>query len=339
MWMYRRVAASDGTTAAVYQTMILTANLLMAVCAIYALLFFSRFGLALAVFTLVADTALIHWQAYYVDRQLRRTEWGPEAFVGLRLRELAIRWLPWVLTIGCQQTLLKLPVMQRVVGHLSPRMQTLIGTLVALGMVLLITAFLGPLLVRLFLRTRPLPDGPLRQYLAELGAWLGTPVGDLRVSVSPGGRIANAWVTGLWGRQRTVILSDHLLQVLDPAEIGAVFAHEVGHARLGHLPKRMAVAAGTVAGLAVLSWLAGSLPGAPLVLFLLFVTLPWLTAAFVQRRFELAADRFAAERLGPAVMASALRKIAGRGARLPGWLIWIRTHPPLEVRLAALGAR
>jgi STE24 endopeptidase len=68
---------------------------------------------------------------------------------------------------------------------------------------------------------------------------------------------ANAYFTGL-GRSKRVVFFDTLLQRLSPGEVEAVLAHELGHFKHKHVLKRMlGIFALSLAGLALLGWLAG----------------------------------------------------------------------------------
>jgi Zn-dependent protease with chaperone function len=67
----------------------------------------------------------------------------------------------------------------------------------------------------------------------------------------------NAYFTGL-GRAKRIVFFDTLLQRLQPAEIEAVLAHELGHFKLRHIAKRLAFSfVSSLVFLALLGWLAG----------------------------------------------------------------------------------
>ena len=51
---------------------------------------------------------------------------------------------------------------------------------------------------------------------------------------------SNAYFTG-FGRFRRIVLYDTLIDQMNIDQIEAVLAHEIGHYRLGHIPKRLAV--------------------------------------------------------------------------------------------------
>lgn len=88
---------------------------------------------------------------------------------------------------------------------------------------------LGPLLFEpLWLPTRPLPDGPVRQAIVPVLDRAG--LGDVPLLVGDASRRttkANAYVSGL-GPSRRVVLFDNLLE-LEPDRVAWVVAHEIAH--------------------------------------------------------------------------------------------------------------
>lgn len=146
---------------------------------------------------------------------------------------------------------------------------------------------------------------------------------------------ANAAVMG-FGRRRRVVVTETLLRGLTPEQVAAVVAHEVGHVR-GRHHELWLLGQGT-AGLAFfavwgafgpLSWWALTAP-----LWALALRLP---AAALRRRWEYAADAFAAASgHGPALAEAlaALERLNGRDAPLsPSSL---DRHPPAAARIARL---
>jgi Zn-dependent protease with chaperone function len=93
---------------------------------------------------------------------------------------------------------------------------------------------LAPWPLRLILGARPLPPGPLRSRLEAAARRLHFRYSDILLWDTRGG-VANAMVTGPLPWIRYVFLSDRLLEDLTPEEVEAVFGHEVGHVRHGHL--------------------------------------------------------------------------------------------------------
>lgn len=125
----------------------------------------------------------------------------------------------------------------------------------------LATAFAGlglalflPLVVRPLLGLKRLPAGPTRDRLEATARRLGVRFTDFLLWPTRG-MMANAMVIGILPWPRYVIFTDRLLEGLEPDELDAVFGHEAGHARYGHLPYYMlflAVSGGAVTGLALL---------------------------------------------------------------------------------------
>lgn len=100
----------------------------------------------------------------------------------------------------------------------------------------LFMAFISPVvLLPLFNKFTPLPDGPLK---AEIEAY--TAAENFRISgifVMDGSRRTsktNAFFTG-FGRFRRIVLFDTLIEKHTPQELTAVLAHEMGHFKNGHL--------------------------------------------------------------------------------------------------------
>jgi STE24 endopeptidase len=93
----------------------------------------------------------------------------------------------------------------------------------------------SPLFVRLAWPTRSLPDGPLRRRLERAAHRVGFRFTDLLVWDTRQ-IMVNACVTGVLPWFRYVLLTDALIDTLSPAEVAAVFGHEVGHVAHRHLP-------------------------------------------------------------------------------------------------------
>ena len=156
-----------------------------------------------------------------------------------------------------------------------------------------------------------------------------------------------------------IAVTSGLLQTLPRRELTAVLAHETAHIRHGDLlVLRLATTAASLtrgmacigalvllASLPVL-WATEAMP-APLALVLLLAAplLSDVLALCLSRRRELLADAGAVELTGDiAALAEALARIwrlqgddwERLAARGPRWLSWLRTHPTVEDRIAAL---
>jgi STE24 endopeptidase len=104
----------------------------------------------------------------------------------------------------------------------------------------IVMAWLSPrLLMPLFLKFKPLEDGPLREALLALAARLKFPVVD--VSVVDGSRRsskANAFLSG-FGKNKRIALFDTLIEKHSQEELEAILAHEIGHHKCRHVPQQL----------------------------------------------------------------------------------------------------
>lgn len=112
----------------------------------------------------------------------------------------------------------------------------------AMLVVTVVLANLGPvLLLPLFYKLTPLPDGELKSRLLALAARAHTRVrGVYSMNMSARTRAANAVLAGL-GNTRRIIVGDTLLESFTPDEIEVVLAHELGHQVHRDIPKLIAV--------------------------------------------------------------------------------------------------
>ncbi len=91
-----------------------------------------------------------------------------------------------------------------------------------------------PLLIKPLLGLRTMPAGPVRARLEALAKRLRFHCTDFLLWPTHGA-IANAMIVGFLPRIRYVIFTDRILNELPPDELDAVFGHEVGHAKHGHM--------------------------------------------------------------------------------------------------------
>ncbi len=220
------------------------------------------------------------------------------------------------------------------------------------------------LIAPLFNRFTPLADGALRQRIQDLLARTGfTSSGVFTMDGSRRSSHGNAYFTGL-GAAKRIVFYDTLIERLQPAEIEAVLAHELGHFRLHHVTKRLLLTLGSsLFLLALLGWLArqgwfyrglGVEPvldagndGVAVVLFLMVVPVfTFLLApigSLLSRRHEFEADAFAAGMCSPSALVAALVKLYQDNATTltpdPIHSTFYDSHPPASIRIDRLLAR
>jgi STE24 endopeptidase len=217
------------------------------------------------------------------------------------------------------------------------------------------------LILPLFNKLTPLPEGELRTRLLALGDRTGFRATAIQVmDGSKRSGHSNAFFTG-FGRFRRIVLFDTLIAQLSAEELEAVLAHEIGHYRRGHIPKMIALSAGSMfVAFAMIAWLARSpwfnltfgFPAGELApAFLLFGLLSGLVTFWfsplmnlLSRKHEYEADAFARDAMGKVEpMIGALRKLAQKNLTNltphPWFSAFYYSHPTLVERERALQQR
>jgi STE24 endopeptidase len=231
----------------------------------------------------------------------------------------------------------------------------LMGSVMVLFSIVL--ARLAPILIfPIFYKFKPLEDEVLAQEVTRLCQQVGLNLsGVFQFNLSKTTRKANAAFTGI-GKSRRVILGDNLLNGMNHDEILAVLAHELGHYKLKHIWKGMAVGTLlTYAGLYLVSLVYASvlkqfgftnpsqIAALPLIGILLtlfqFVITP-ITNIY-SRANEKSADDFAVRMIGSAdSFISGLNKLAEQNLAdcTPHPLIefLFYSHPSIAKRIARL---
>ncbi len=126
-----------------------------------------------------------------------------------------------------------------------------------LGFQLLMVVLAPVLILPLFNKFTPLPEGSLRERLLKLAERTRFRARSIQVmDGSKRSRHSNAFFTG-FGGFRKIVLFDTLIQQLAEPELEAVLAHEIGHFKKKHIPKTLlASALGSLAGFWLISLLA-----------------------------------------------------------------------------------
>jgi STE24 endopeptidase len=156
------------------------------------------------------------------------------------------------------------------------------------------------------------------------------------------------------------VLFDTLVNRLEPAEVEAVLAHELGHYKLHHIVKLLVMSAAlSLAGLFVLGQLIGqpwfysglgvSTPGTAAALALFMLVLPEFTfflhplTSLYSRRREFEADAYARLHADAGDLVGALVKLYKDNAASltpdPLHSAFYDSHPPAALRIARLKAR
>ncbi|WP_438482766.1 M48 family metallopeptidase [Oleiharenicola lentus] len=232
------------------------------------------------------------------------------------------------------------------------------GFVLLFGFQMLMLVLYPKLIMPLFNKLTPLPEGEMKNRLIALSDRTGFKAQTIEVmDGSKRSAHSNAFFTG-FGRFRRIVLFDTLMNQLAQDELEAVLAHEIGHYKRGHIPKRLVtVALMQLVAFAVIAWLANApwfnaafgLPPAMLApTFLLFGLLGGLVTFWfaplgnrTSRKHEYEADAFAKNAMGSSVpMIGALRKLSQKNLSNltphPLYSAVYYSHPTLVERERAL---
>lgn len=171
----------------------------------------------------------------------------------------------------------------------------------SVAMIPLLILFM-PLFIKPILGLRTMPAGPVRNQLEVMARRLHFHCSDFLLWPTHGAS-ANAMIVGLMPRVRYVIFTDRILEEMPPEELSAVFGHEVGHAKHGHIPYYavfLTLSMSVLAALLILiarildregvelpRWAEGWIALPPVVLAATYV---FLVFGFLSRRCERQAD-------------------------------------------------
>lgn len=209
----------------------------------------------------------------------------------------------------------------------------------------------------LFNKFSPLTDAAMKERVERLLDRCGFKVKGLMVmDGSRRSSHGNAYFTG-FGKTKRIVFFDTLLSRLEPQEVEAVLAHELGHFKLKHVIKRIAWLFAMSLGFL---WLLGAVleerwfytalgvdsPSTAMALVLFSIVVPAFTffvqplSARVSRRHEYEADAFAATHTPAADLVSALVKLYKDNASTltpdPLHSAFYDSHPPAMLRIARL---
>ncbi|MEV4780888.1 M48 family metallopeptidase [Burkholderia sp. LMU1-1-1.1] len=233
------------------------------------------------------------------------------------------------------------------------------------GFQLLMMVLFPTVIAPMFNKFTPLEDQSLKSRIEGLMKRVGFASKGLFVmDGSKRSAHGNAYFSG-FGANKRIVFFDTLLSRLQPQEIEAVLAHELGHFKLKHIIKRIVMMFAISLGfLALLGYLKNQvwfytglgvdplvLPGQgndAMVLLLFMLALPVFTFLFSpltsigSRKHEFEADAFAAKHTDARDLVSALVKMYEDNASTltpdPLHSAFYDSHPPASVRIRHLNA-
>jgi STE24 endopeptidase len=220
-------------------------------------------------------------------------------------------------------------------------------------LVIILMALVPVMLMPLFYKFDPIPEGELKDRLFALADQIGTHVQGIYVwHLGDKTSKANAAVTG-WGRTRRIIISDTLIDSNTIEEIEVVMAHELGHHVRWDVWKMLAVSTVLifvsffVIDLALVAWIdslglrgISDIAGLPLVLIVgmgvSLIALP--ISNWLSRKAETAADLYALNLTGMRdEFISAMNKLGDQNLsqKKPNRIVELifHSHPSIQRRI------
>ena len=220
-----------------------------------------------------------------------------------------------------------------------------------------INLFYSELVVPLFNKQTPLPEGSLRTLIESFSQKTGFRLRNIYViDGSKRSTKANAYFSG-FGPKKRIVLYDTLQKELTEEEIVAVLAHEIGHYKKKHVLLNLifsilitgimlfllsivinspsfSIALGSHKTSFHLGLIVFGILYSPLSLIIGLVT------NYISRKNEYAADRFVKENFRPELLSDALKKLSVKNLSNmmphPAYVFFHYSHPPLLSRLEKL---
>lgn len=235
--------------------------------------------------------------------------------------------------------------------------------LYAWGLITLFTIFMNlfysRLIVPLFNKQTPLPNGSLRESIENYAKKVGFELKNIFViDGSKRSTKANAYFSG-FGKEKRVTLFDTLINDLEEDEVVAVLAHEVGHYKKHHILFNLSTAIITT-GITLyilsvfvnnpeLSMAIGvntpSFHAALIGFGLLYSPISEITGLmmnYLSRKFEFQADAYAKNSFNAPALITSLKKLSKKSLSNltphPAYVFMHYSHPPLRERIQRLKA-
>jgi len=309
--------------------------------------------LALAFFALLAivsDLATLPFQWYetfVIEEKYGFNKMTPRTFVTDKIKG-------YVLSALLGGSLLSALII--LVERIGPNFWIFFGLLAA-GFTLLMNMFYTTLILPLFNKLTPLPDGELKAAIQGFAQKVRFPLDNIFVmDGSRRSKKANAFFSGI-GRKKKIVLFDTLIDHHQTEELVAVLAHEVGHFKKKHIIFSYIL---SVAQIFFMLFVLSRMIFSPelslalggqqaaihlnlLAFAILFTPISGIIGLFMSlysRHNEFAADAYARESYNGKALAEALKRLSVDSLSNlyphPAYVFFNYSHPPLLDRLRAL---
>jgi Zn-dependent protease with chaperone function len=194
---------------------------------------FSTFPTLLALFFLglfILYLVIVWYFSHDAYQRLYRADISKKSYVVSNITFSLPVLLPWLLLSGVADIIDILPFE-------APKwfLDTDIGQGVYFLVFLLGVAIIGPGIIKILWRCKPLVSGFARSRIENICARAELEYKDILHWPIFGGKMITAGVMGLVKRFRYILVTNALLHLLEPDELDMVIAHEIGHVKKKHL--------------------------------------------------------------------------------------------------------
>ena len=186
-----------------------------------ALLFLSLF---------IVYLSIVWAYAFDAQKRLYRTNVSRKTYILSNISFSVPVLIPWLILSGLADIINLLPF-----ESLKQFLLTTEGQIFYFLVFLMGIAVLGPAMIQMSWRCKPLEGGFFRYRIESLCNRAGIAYSDILYLPIFGGQMITAGVMGLIKRFRYILVTEGLLRHLEPDEIDAVIAHEIGHVKKQHL--------------------------------------------------------------------------------------------------------
>jgi len=174
--------------------------------------------------------ALVWACAYGPYKKLYRSDISKRSYVVSNITFSIPILLPWLILSGFADLIKALPF-----EWPARFLETTEGEVTYFLIFLFAVAIIGPSMIQKFWRCKPLESGEQRSRIENLCRKAGLDYSEILYWPIFGGKMITAGVMGLIKKFRYILVTPSLLRLLEPEEIDAVIAHEIGHVKKKHL--------------------------------------------------------------------------------------------------------
>jgi Zn-dependent protease with chaperone function len=178
----------------------------------------------------ISYLTIIWYFAYPSYQKITCSDFSRKSYINSNIRFSVPMLLPWLLLSGTADIIQTLPFD-------APKifLSTTYGQLSYFLFFLLIIAIFGPAIIQRFWQCKSLENNPQRKRIEYLCKQADIGYSDILSWPILSGRMITAGVMGLVRKFRYILVTNALLRFLEPDEIDAVIAHEIGHVKKYHL--------------------------------------------------------------------------------------------------------